>query len=244
MAQTTKAHQRYKTKAGIIVPGVTTILNLKNKPFLVPWAWKLGMQGIDYRKVTDKAADIGTVAHYFVECFLRKQQADQEYIDEFSTANIKVAQFAYQQFEEIWKQLDLETFPVVDKNGETVMSAEVQLVSEDWLFGGTIDNMARRKGDGTYWLGDVKTSSGVYDEHWLQMAAYWHMWEENYPEMPIRGVNIFHLDKATGKVALHKRTDLDNEWEIFQHLRAIYHLEKRTDRNRNNDRKVRFRQVQ
>ena len=59
-----KAHQRYKTKDGVIVPGVTTILSILAKPALIYWSWNLGMQGIDYRKVSDKAKDIGTLTHY------------------------------------------------------------------------------------------------------------------------------------------------------------------------------------
>ena len=54
---TTKAHVRYRTKSGIMVPGTTTVLNLLAKPALVYWAWNLGMQGEDYRKVRDKAME-------------------------------------------------------------------------------------------------------------------------------------------------------------------------------------------
>lgn len=64
---TTKAHTRYRTKSGMIVPGVTTVLSLLAKPALIYWAWNLGMQGEDYRKIKEKAADIGTVTHYLVE---------------------------------------------------------------------------------------------------------------------------------------------------------------------------------
>ena len=40
-AKRSKTHQRYYDKAGTMLPGVTTILGVLNKPALVPWANKL-----------------------------------------------------------------------------------------------------------------------------------------------------------------------------------------------------------
>jgi hypothetical protein len=42
-----KAHTIYKTAEGVRVPGATTITGLLNKPYLVPWANKLGLEGIE-----------------------------------------------------------------------------------------------------------------------------------------------------------------------------------------------------
>ena len=44
-----KIHTVYKTKDGIRVPGVTTILGELAKPALIHWAWDLGIKNIDYR---------------------------------------------------------------------------------------------------------------------------------------------------------------------------------------------------
>ena len=67
---TTKAHQQYRLKDGTIVPGVTTPLGILAKPGLVPWAWNLGREGLDYRKVSEKGMDIGSLAHMMIECDL------------------------------------------------------------------------------------------------------------------------------------------------------------------------------
>ena len=69
------AHTRYKTSDGQIVPGASTITGLLNKPMLVKWANNLGLQGIDSSKYTDKAASIGTLIHYLVECHITKKEA-------------------------------------------------------------------------------------------------------------------------------------------------------------------------
>ena len=57
----TRAHQKYPLKDGTDVPGASTIAKIgEDSSGLIHWAWKLGMEGQDYRKVRDKAADIGT----------------------------------------------------------------------------------------------------------------------------------------------------------------------------------------
>ena len=59
--------QIYKTKDGKRVPSVTTITGrFKESGGLIWWAWDLGIQGIDYRKVRDSAADAGTLAHAMI----------------------------------------------------------------------------------------------------------------------------------------------------------------------------------
>src|SRR5947199_2964004 len=61
-----KAHVRYYTSTGEQVPGVTTILSVLNKPALVSWANRMGLQGIDTHKYVDEAASIGTLAHALI----------------------------------------------------------------------------------------------------------------------------------------------------------------------------------
>lgn len=61
--------QVYRLKDGTRVPSVTTIISrFKESGGLVHWAWQLGIDGKDYRKVRDEAADAGTLAHALLEC--------------------------------------------------------------------------------------------------------------------------------------------------------------------------------
>jgi len=224
LAENTKAHQRYRSKKGFIVPGVTTIISQLDKPALVPWAWKLGMEGIDYRKVTQQAADIGTITHKLIECFLLGQNPGP--LDEFPLRSVQQAQVAFHNFEEWWTQQGFET-----------VGAEIQLVNEKYLYGGTIDNVARRKADNRYIvLNDVKTSKAIYPEMIVQLAAYWRMWDSVHPDQKISAANIIQLNKETGAIAFHPILgDLDTEWQIFQHLRDLYELRGRTDKKRRSD---------
>lgn len=218
---TTKAHTRYRTKSGIIVPGVTTVLNLLAKPALVYWAWNLGMQGEDYRKVRDKAADVGTLVHYLVECDIKGTWPD---LGEFKPNTVKKAKVAFEAFKD-WRYT----------NKMETVECEVELVSEKYLYGGKIDWVAVDAAKNTLLL-DIKTSKAVYTEHKYQLAAYWHAWDELHPDQKIDRAAIIQLNKVTGEFSYHPFADLKFEFEIFLHLRDIYAMQKKSDMNRDKNR--------
>ncbi len=203
---TTKVHTRYKTKDGIHVPGVTTILGMLDKPALLDWAWKLGLAGEDFRKVRDKAASIGTIAHYLTECHLKKEKPD---MSEFSPADVDKAENSFLGYLDFEKQHNLE-----------VIFSEMPLVSENLKFGGTIDCYA--KVDGKLSLIDFKTSKGVFPEMRVQVAAYRALLEECGHK--VEKVHLLRIDKESGEFNHHQMDDLENEWKLFQALLAAYPL--------------------
>lgn len=222
----TKAHQRYRNAKGIVVPGVTTILGLLNKPALVYWAWNLGMHGEDYHKVSERAATVGTITHYLVECFLKGIKPD---LKEYSPANVERAQVAFKEFEDWWYYQEL-----------TLQGSEIQLVSEEMQCGGTLDCVAHLGLTGDLWLVDIKTSKAVYDEMLYQLAAYSAIWDECYPNQPIASAHIIQLSKEDGRLSHHTYKDLSKELEIFKALRHIYALRKQRDPNRNDQRRFKI----
>lgn len=207
---TTKAHQQYKTSEGTIVPGVTTVLGILSKPALIHWAWNLGMKGEDYRKVRDKAADIGTLAHLMIECDIKGIPFDKS---QYIPAHVDKAENAYLAWLEWRNKYKVET-----------IASEVQLVSDEFKFGGTIDWVAKHKD--SVWLIDFKSSKDVYDEMKYQLAAYTYLWNENRFET-IDQVHLIQLGKEDGAFAHHYYPDLSREWEIFTHCLAIYRLTKK-----------------
>ena len=56
-AKRSRTHTRYPSKSGHLVPGVTTVLNVLNKPALVPWATGLGLQGSTLQEYVDALAE-------------------------------------------------------------------------------------------------------------------------------------------------------------------------------------------
>jgi hypothetical protein len=179
----TRAHQKYPLKDGTDVPGASTIAKIgEDTSGLIHWAWKLGTEGQDYRKVRDKAADIGTVAHFMIECFLHNHEPD---LSEFSPADVEKATIAYNNFRTWW-----------DEEGFEVIEPEVQLVSEEYLFGGTIDAPARDR-DGKVVLLDWKTSKAIVPAHKIQLAGYEQLWNENRPSMKVQRRGIVRIGKES-----------------------------------------------
>lgn len=204
--QKTKAHQRYLLE-GNPVPGVTTVLGMLNKPALLYWAWDLGQKGIDYRKAKDAAADVGTITHWLIECHLKGFEPDTS---EFAPADLSKAENAVIKFMTWW-----------DMQGFAVIESETQIVSHDG-YGGTLDIIARDR-EGKICLVDLKTSKGIYDEYWTQVAAYGKLWNENQLDSIDRYI-ICRIGKEAedADFEIQERTNLDQHVEFFSHLLKAY----------------------
>ncbi len=212
-----KAHTRYKNAKGKGVPGTTTVLGKLAKPALVPWANKLGLQGIDCRSYVDDKAAIGTLAHAMVIDGLAGKKTDT---DEYSKEQIDQAENSLLSFYE-WEKA----------NKITPVQMEVPLVSEEYQFGGTPDIYCMV--DDKPVLIDIKTSKAIYTEMSYQLAAYVILLREN--GMPVTDARILRIGRNEDEGFEVRRWDsLERETEIFKHLLAIYHLEKTNQTKRNN----------
>lgn len=206
------AHHIYKLKDGTRVPSVTTVLGrFKDAGPLMHWAWQCGVDGKDFRKERDAAADAGTLAHSLVEAWAHGTTfaVPQETPDEVR----KRAETAYGAFLEWADQTKLR----VDKT-------ELPLVSEKYRFGGTFDAIllgTKRA------MGDWKSSNGVYGEYLAQLAAYGQLWSENFPEEPIEGgFHLLRFDKTHGDFTHKWWGELSAGWEYFLRLREAYEYDK------------------
>ena len=207
-----KAHIRYKTKDGAIVPGVTTVLNLLAKPALVPWANRMGLQGIDTSKYVDDKADIGTLAHAMITNKLTGKETDTA---DYSKNQIDLAENSCLSFWE-WEK---------DHKIESVEFVERPLVSEAHRFGGTLDIYAMVNGKQE--IIDLKTGSGIYDEHIYQVAVLKRLLEENgFPVAATRVVNIPRAETEAFGERVISETENRVGWEIFKNLLSVYYLKK------------------
>jgi hypothetical protein len=212
--QKLRSHQKYILKDGTQVPGASTIAKIGDDgSSLIHWAWDLGNKGIDYKKFRDQAADIGTVAHFLIECFLHNHVAD---LSEFSAADIERATTAYNNFRKWW-----------DAEGLTILEPEVQLVSEDWMFGGTIDAPSRDK-DGKIVLLDWKTSKGIWPSHKFQLAAYEQLWNENRPDMKVQRRGVVRIGKdSPDDFEVAWMFSAEPEWQVFKARLDLYYAQQR-----------------
>lgn len=209
----TRAHVRYRLADGTVVPGTTTICGLLDKSgYLVPWANRLGLEGIDSNEYRDALAGVGTLTHARILAELSGEPLTEE-LREYSPKEIDLSDNAMLKFYAWQKQHEVE--PIL---------LEAQLVSEDYRYGGTIDCYCLL--DGVPTLCDMKTSKAVYSDMVYQLAAYRQLLEEH--GNPVDGARIVRVgrDETEG---FEERTfgDLDTAWEVFVHLRAIYDLKKR-----------------
>lgn len=209
LRKVSKAHTIYKTSDGKRVPGTTTITGLLNKPFLITWANRLGLDGIDSTKYRDEAADIGTLAHAMIQAHLQGEELD---FTQYSPLQVDLASNAVLSYLEWEKQHIIE--PII---------CEVPLVSDKKLYGGTIDCYCIL--DGEYTLLDFKTGKAIYDEFFVQLAAYKELLIEHGHRVDKCRILRIGRDETEG-FEERSVTATDKYFGIFESLLRIYGLKK------------------
>lgn len=176
-----KPHTIYRLADNSRVPGVTTITgNLGwSKETLCRWHNKMGLEGIDTKKYVDEKADIGTLAHAMVTDDLLGLTTDTS---EYSQFQIGFAENSYLSFCEWRKGKSIE-----------IVEVEKEYVSEINRFGGKLDILAYI--NGVLELIDLKTGSGIYPEHFVQVGGgYWLLAEEHGQE--IKQARIINIPRS------------------------------------------------
>lgn len=214
----TKAHQRYITASGEEVPGATAILGVMDKgPGLLSWAYNCGLKGIDYRKVKDEAASIGSLAHFMSECFLKGDEPD---ISAFSGQDIEKATQSFLKFKEWWEEEEM-----------TLVHSELQLVHDKLRYGGTLDLVARDRKN-RLCLVDLKTSKAVYlDQYGPQVAGYDRLFQANRPGKEFHFerwmiVRIGKQDAGDFEVRAINATSIKRYWAVFDACRVLYYAKR------------------
>lgn len=157
-----KAHQTYHDVEGNRLPGVTTVLNVMGKPFLIPWANKLGLEGYEVGPYTAAQAKVGTISHALIEAELRGELLA---IADYEPNEVDRARNVLRSFQ-AWRA-DKLIEPIILEEG---------LVSTHG-YGGTIDFYGRV--DGLCGVIDFKSSNDIYDEQKIQVCTYAQLLLEN-----------------------------------------------------------------
>lgn len=173
-----KGKSRYQLN-GTGMTGVTTILGAIAKPQLIDWAASeaykdavnlskeeikaiIVSKNYAHKKRSDSAKDIGKDAHDWVERYIKAKIAGSETPElDKETAHI------CQRFRS-WAEF----------NNVTFIASELSVFSRKYFYAGTFDFVCEI--EGRRFLGDFKTSSGIYGrEYFAQCAAYRLAIEEN-----------------------------------------------------------------
>ena len=220
------------------ITGVTTILKVINKPALLQWSSNMAVEHIErevakiasendnleymkelakkwatilkdaktaYRRKADKAADIGSLAHAWVEKYI----------------NAKIKGEKEPEREEALALMTDNFVKWVDENKVKFLSSEQRVFSKKHWYAGTYDFDCEI--DGKVYIGDLKTSSGIYSEMFFQTAAYQCAAQEmNEPnEVPIQG-NIIVNCKKDGKFDWQISEEYHQNLSAFMGALAIY----------------------
>lgn len=208
-----KVHTKYYTNNGDSVVGVTTVLAILNKPYLVVWANRLGLQGIDSTKYRDKMADVGTIAHLLIMHHLKKATPD---LSEYSQHDINIANNCMKSYYEWEKHHQVEPLLI-----ETPLSSDV------YGYGGTPDFIGMT--DGQLELLDFKTGNGIYPEYFYQISAYRQLAKERGYEINRARILRIGRDDSEG-FEERLTTKFDLEFDLFLHCLSIYNIQKELKR--------------
>jgi hypothetical protein len=157
-AKKARQHTVYKNAEGNRIPGTTTITGVANKPALVKWANDLGLKGIVSSTYVDELAVIGTLAHYLIECWCLKIEPD---LGDATPNQLELARNSFAKWLS-WQ----------DMTGFVSEHNEIELVSERFQFGGTIDIIGTlTKRNNRRALVDIKTCKAIYPDAKTQVSG-------------------------------------------------------------------------
>jgi len=215
VANKAKAHTRYRLADNTIVPGVTTLTGILNKPALVKWANNLGLEGISVKSYVDEMASIGTLAHYIVECHVQskitKTKVEPDFND-YTPNQIDLATNSVLKFYTWEKAQQIE-----------YIASEMKLVSEMHRYGGCCDIYCKLNGN--YTLIDLKTCKGIYPEQFTQVVGYAELLKENGHK--VDDVRILRIGRDESEGFDDKKVPfLDLHWQRLLHCLEIYRLNK------------------
>lgn len=214
------------TVDGNAVYGVTSILGVIAKPQLIAWAANEAAKFIEenlkpgqsldeieikklakdaaaaHRMKRDKSADIGHLAHAWVEHYIKTGEKN-----DIVNPEIQNAVDAFLKWE--------------SEHSVQWLKSEVKVLSRIYNYAGTFDFIAIV--DGKKVLGDLKTGSGVYPEMFLQTSAYQLAYQEEFPKEEFDGHLILNARKDGGFEAVDSdSTDFAPNSQAFMAAVKLY----------------------
>jgi len=208
--------------------GVTTVLSVISKPALIQWAANMACDYIQskmpleskfftltmkemetwlqearvaHRKKKEKAGDWGSELHEAIEAWI-KEGVEPNFEETQKTA--------FYNFVEWTKENKVE-----------FIESEKHVWSEKMWLGGICDLVFKM--DGKKYIGDIKTSSGIYNEAFFQMAAYDLCLREMGEHQDTEGYIVINL-KKDGKMDLKRADNMAINKDAFLHALGLYKI--------------------
>ena len=213
---------------GKALTGTTTVLQVIAKPALIPWAVKtckdflvavlksgatitpelIEEAGKQHRLKKEKAGDWGTDLHAMIESYAKTGMA-------LSPKDEKMEE-AFNHFLS-WTSTNKVKF----------LDSEKNVYSPTMWVGGICDLVVEI--DGKVWLADVKTGSGIYPEHFWQMASYQMCLQEMglYPN--VEGYIVLNL-KKDGTFEEKRSISNEENQSAFKAALTIYRIQEKLNK--------------
>ena len=220
----------YTDENGNYYPSATTLLEAYPKPAqLIMWMKEVGSKADEIR---DAAGKRGSSVHQLTEDY--DQGIECTLLDEYGKPKYSLDEWSmFERYVEFTKNHQPEHHLI-----------EQTFISSGLGFAGTIDRVCTI--DGKTYVLDIKTSNGIYNSYWLQLAAYRELYNASVKDsnMPkIDGVAILWLNAKTrtnGKKGdvqgkgwqMVTLMDTKKEWSLFQAVQQLWHAEHEDDKPR------------
>ena len=219
----------YTDENGNYFPSATTLLEAYPKPAqLIMWMKEVGNKADEIR---DAAGKRGSSVHQLTEDY--DQGIECTLLDEYGKPKYTLEEWAmFERYVE---------FSVNHKPEHLLV--EQTFINSSLGFAGTIDRVCTI--DGKTYVLDIKTSNGIYNSYWLQLAAYkelYHAAIDHTDAMPrVDGVAILWLNAKTrtsgkGDAIQGKgwqmvtEMDTSKQWSLFQAVQQLWHAEHEGDK--------------
>lgn len=218
----------YTDEDGNYFPSATTLLEAYPKPYaLIQWMKDVGNKSDEIR---DAAGKRGSIVHQLTEEY--DQGLECTLLDEYGKPKYSLEEWSmFERYVEFSQNHKPEHHLI-----------EQTFINSQLGFAGTIDRICTI--DGKTYVLDIKTSNGIYNSYWLQLAAYRELYNASVKDsnMPkIDAVAILWLNAKTrtsGKNGaiqglgwqMVTETDTSNQWSLFQAVQQLWHAEHENDK--------------
>lgn len=206
----------YVDTDGKYYPSATTLLEAYPKPFaLLQWMKEVGKSSDEIR---DAAGRRGSTVHELTDKYDQGLQVDL-------LGDSGQPMYSMEEWAMFERYADYAT-----RFSPVYQFIEQQVICPELGFAGTMDRIGII--DGKKYLIDIKTSNGIYNSYWLQLAAYREAARLNL-KTTVDGVAILWLNAKTrtnGKKGdmqgmgwqMVVKEDTTHEWELFQAVQKLW----------------------
>jgi len=206
------------------IPSVTTVLSVINKPALINWAAGQAVDylvanikpGVSYDEIQlnslfttarkahmtrkQETADIGSMVHEWISKHIKGENPEMPINQQLrDSINNFLA----------WKEEHKVNF----------LLSEQPVYSKIHGYCGTLDFVAKVNGE--LFLGDIKTSTGIYDEYFIQLSSYGIARQEEFPQEKYKHQGIIRIGRD-GSFEFKTANNIDKCFEAFLSAKKLW----------------------